>query len=517
MNGWDEDAEIMASTVFIDEAHTSSGKQSSFISDYVYDFDEHGTIVPISGTLTTDGLLKLQSFIDCAFSYSTKFSNDFIENLEIIALSGGRVPLDIYRRLRDVKGADGRIKNAYKALSDCISRRMTASRSEISVIDKEMTRQIRRVWQEFQPIKAIVIQRSETTRYPDGTPILTLPPQRRIIDKDNDVEREQVEGVYMVHLPSVKELNRTFEKDFKAKFLRASKKKQNAGRQRIDIARKSLESTTQTSRGATTYPFLAELLNRPDRIITGLGIDDIKNPLFWQGKPGHGLVEPEVLETLYQTSPKCKRLMNFIREELVIPYHYSRDFERFPNDISKLCMPKLLVMTNPPIVAGITLHIINYLCKKDNLKDYKGRPLRATGIFSTFPSTSNRAPVIDKFNQTNNDLNADDFGPQIIVATTRVGGLGLEFTAAIHTILLEPQNNKPDEEQAACRAHRIGQIAPGTFTIYCADTLSEIAYVSEATLQDVLKSMGPEIWAVYKQLPDQWVGEGEEEDDEFVV
>ena len=54
----------------------------------------------------------------------------------------------------------------------------------------------------------------------------------------------------------------------------------------------------------------------------------------------------------------------------------------------------------------------------------------------------------------------DDDGPPVMLISLRAGGTGLNLTAADHIFLLDPWWNPAVEDQAADRAHRIGQTRP---------------------------------------------------------
>jgi SNF2 family DNA or RNA helicase len=51
-------------------------------------------------------------------------------------------------------------------------------------------------------------------------------------------------------------------------------------------------------------------------------------------------------------------------------------------------------------------------------------------------------------------------GPPVLLVSLRAGGTGLDLTAADHVFLLDPWWNPAVEDQAADRAHRIGQTRP---------------------------------------------------------
>ncbi len=67
-------------------------------------------------------------------------------------------------------------------------------------------------------------------------------------------------------------------------------------------------------------------------------------------------------------------------------------------------------------------------------------------------STRDRAGVIQSFQ--------DEDGPPIMLVSLQAGGTGLNLTAADHVFLLDPWWNPAVEQQAADRAHRIGQDRP---------------------------------------------------------
>ena len=67
-------------------------------------------------------------------------------------------------------------------------------------------------------------------------------------------------------------------------------------------------------------------------------------------------------------------------------------------------------------------------------------------------STRDRQAVVDEFQS--------DDGPPVMLISLRAGGTGLNLTAADHVFLLDPWWNPAVEDQAADRAHRIGQERP---------------------------------------------------------
>lgn len=67
-------------------------------------------------------------------------------------------------------------------------------------------------------------------------------------------------------------------------------------------------------------------------------------------------------------------------------------------------------------------------------------------------STRDRAAVVDDFQRPD--------GPPVMLVSLKAGGTGLNLTAADHVFLLDPWWNPAVEDQAADRAHRIGQERP---------------------------------------------------------
>jgi SNF2 family DNA or RNA helicase len=80
--------------------------------------------------------------------------------------------------------------------------------------------------------------------------------------------------------------------------------------------------------------------------------------------------------------------------------------------------------------------------------------LRAAGIEFTRldGNTRDRGEVVAHFQS--------DAGPRIMLVSLKAGGTGLNLTAADHVFLLDPWWNPAVEDQAADRAHRIGQERP---------------------------------------------------------
>jgi len=81
-------------------------------------------------------------------------------------------------------------------------------------------------------------------------------------------------------------------------------------------------------------------------------------------------------------------------------------------------------------------------------------------------STRDRGGVVDRFQSAD--------GPPILLASLKAGGVGLNLTAADHVFILDPWWNPFAEDQAADRAHRIGQDRP----------VSVYRLVSEGTVEE---------------------------------
>jgi SNF2 family DNA or RNA helicase len=67
-------------------------------------------------------------------------------------------------------------------------------------------------------------------------------------------------------------------------------------------------------------------------------------------------------------------------------------------------------------------------------------------------STRNRDQVVSAFQK--------ETGPTVMLLSLKAGGVGITLTAADHIYILDPWWNPAAEDQAADRAHRIGQENP---------------------------------------------------------
>jgi SNF2 family DNA or RNA helicase len=94
--------------------------------------------------------------------------------------------------------------------------------------------------------------------------------------------------------------------------------------------------------------------------------------------------------------------------------------------------------------------------------------LRAAGLAFTRldGATRDRTGVVASFQAAS--------GPPVFLISLKAGGTGLNLTAADHVFLLDPWWNPAVEEQAADRAHRIGQDKPVfVYRLVAAGTVEE--------------------------------------------
>ena len=94
-------------------------------------------------------------------------------------------------------------------------------------------------------------------------------------------------------------------------------------------------------------------------------------------------------------------------------------------------------------------------------------------------STRDRAAVVATFQ--------DPDGPPVMLISLKAGGTGLNLTAADHVFLLDPWWNPAVEDQAADRAHRIGQERPVMIYRLVADDTVEERILA---LQDHKRALG---------------------------
>jgi superfamily II DNA or RNA helicase len=96
-------------------------------------------------------------------------------------------------------------------------------------------------------------------------------------------------------------------------------------------------------------------------------------------------------------------------------------------------------------------------------------------------STRDRGGVVAQFQ--------DEAGPPVLLISLQAGGTGLNLTAADHVFLLDPWWNPAVEEQAADRAHRIGQTRPVlVHRLVAADTVEERVLALQATKRSLAEA-----------------------------
>jgi superfamily II DNA or RNA helicase len=96
-------------------------------------------------------------------------------------------------------------------------------------------------------------------------------------------------------------------------------------------------------------------------------------------------------------------------------------------------------------------------------------------------STRDRQAVVDEFQSTS--------GPPVLLLSLKAGGTGLNLTAADHVFLLDPWWNPAVEQQAADRAHRIGQERPVFLhRLVARDTVEEKILALQAHKRELAKA-----------------------------
>jgi superfamily II DNA or RNA helicase len=107
---------------------------------------------------------------------------------------------------------------------------------------------------------------------------------------------------------------------------------------------------------------------------------------------------------------------------------------------------------------------------------------RNIGFVRLDGETVDRARVVREFQ-------ADD-GPPVFLSSLKAGGTGLNLTAADHVFLLDPWWNPAAEDQAADRAHRIGQARPVTvYRLIAKDTIEEGIIRLQAKKRDLSEAV----------------------------
>jgi superfamily II DNA or RNA helicase len=145
------------------------------------------------------------------------------------------------------------------------------------------------------------------------------------------------------------------------------------------------------------------------------------------------------------------------------------------------CHPALIPGIEPPPISSKITCLVEALetaaadghkalvfSQWTSLLDLVEPHLTAAGIGFTRldGSTVDRASVVREFQ--------DDAGPPVLIASLKAGGIGLNLTAADHVFVLDPWWNPAAEDQAADRAHRIGQDKPVmVYRLVARDTVEE--------------------------------------------
>lgn len=97
-------------------------------------------------------------------------------------------------------------------------------------------------------------------------------------------------------------------------------------------------------------------------------------------------------------------------------------------------------------------------------------------------STKNRADVVKEFQDPN--------GPSLMLLSLKAGGIGLTLTAADHVFIMDPWWNPSVEDQAADRAHRIGQQNPVLIhRLVTQETLEDKILLLQKKKQDLARAV----------------------------
>ena len=102
------------------------------------------------------------------------------------------------------------------------------------------------------------------------------------------------------------------------------------------------------------------------------------------------------------------------------------------------------------------------------------RPKLSFGnYFAIHGGSRGEASFITRCGEVVDTFQADD-GPPVMLISLKAGGTGLNLTAADHVFLVDPWWNPAVEDQAADRAHRIGQDKPVmVYRLVAEDTVEE--------------------------------------------
>jgi SNF2 family DNA or RNA helicase len=96
-------------------------------------------------------------------------------------------------------------------------------------------------------------------------------------------------------------------------------------------------------------------------------------------------------------------------------------------------------------------------------------------------STRDRQAVVERFQSS--------AGPPVLLISLKAGGTGLNLTAADHVLLLDPWWNPAVEDQAADRAHRIGQDRPVMiYRLVASNTVEERILALQQSKRDLARA-----------------------------
>ena len=141
-----------------------------------------------------------------------------------------------------------------------------------------------------------------------------------------------------------------------------------------------------------------------------------------------------------------------------------------PGQPAELASSKIEALMDALVTAAADGHKALVFSQWTSLLDLIEPALRAAEIsFVRLDGTTrDRAAVVDRFQS-----GADD-APPVMLLSLKAGGVGLNLTAADHVFLVDPWWNPAAEDQAADRAHRIGQDRPVmVYRLVAVDTVEE--------------------------------------------
>ncbi len=97
-------------------------------------------------------------------------------------------------------------------------------------------------------------------------------------------------------------------------------------------------------------------------------------------------------------------------------------------------------------------------------------------------STQNRQGIVNEFQSAD--------GPPVMLISLKAGGVGLNLTSADHVFIMDPWWNPAVEDQAADRAHRMGQENPVmVHRLVALDSIEEKILVLQEKKKDLARSV----------------------------